>query len=189
MAYLLYITRPPHFASRTRRRITAEAWEFVLKGDAALEPVEPAAREPALAVRYAGTEGDPSALLFFKEGNIVCRNPDEATVDKMVALADRLDALVQGEDGELYSAGAELPYLIQFALFDRISRRLRVRFPTVQPPRAHRELPVLILPPPQFLEPPSAAMPRRKMPIGFPSVDRKPSAALQALLNPLRPIA
>ena len=189
MAYLLFITRPPHFASRIRRRIGLESWVELTQVDATL-----ARGELPGHVEFTPAEGHPTALLLHKDGNIICANPDEPTVEKMIALAGALDAVVQGEDGEIYASATECPYLVQFALFERVSRRLRVRFPTAAPPgRWFWDAASLVMTPIEVtaadLQAADGAMAgRRRMPVGFPGQGRRPSPGIVALLNPLRPV-
>jgi hypothetical protein len=45
---------------------------------------------------------DDEAWLDWFDGNISTKNPDEPLLHKMVDIAARLDAKVQGDDGELY---------------------------------------------------------------------------------------
>ena len=44
------------------------------------------------------------AWFWLAEGNIVVKNPDNEILRKMWALAQNLDARVQGDDDELYDA-------------------------------------------------------------------------------------
>lgn len=227
MAYELYITRPPHFASPQRRKITWEEWQAVLCGEPELHPVDPedlaglpGLDTPAegLVVRYRPGPGENEALLAFRDGNIVCRNPDEPTVVKLVALAEKLHGQVQGEDGELHRNPAERPSLVQGEMFELASWRLRVRFPRayeVPSPSARDAALDAIFPTgedPQATQNEAAvaalaegagkqdgqpeptittysANARRvlgRMSVPFPNEQRKPSAAIEGLLNPLR---
>ena len=43
--------------------------------------------------------GEP---FYWADGNVVCKNPDAAMIERMVEMARRLGARVQGDDGELY---------------------------------------------------------------------------------------
>jgi hypothetical protein len=49
-------------------------------------------------------------LDWFK-GNIYSKSPDDAIIDKMVAIAKELGATVQGDDGEIYTGGGSQNFL------------------------------------------------------------------------------
>jgi len=53
------------------------------------------------AVRWADTFFD------WAEGNVFTTNPDRATVTKALSLAQRLEGVVQGDDGELYESARQ----------------------------------------------------------------------------------
>jgi hypothetical protein len=67
--------------------------------------------------------------LNWHDGNIETKNPDEALIDKMVAIARELGATVQGDDGEIYRSGHEPPRHRQPSVLDRLRYRLRVLLP------------------------------------------------------------
>src|SRR4051812_39875143 len=43
-----------------------------------------------------------SGLLWWVDGRVAVKNPEAEFVDKMVAVAAKLNAKVQGDDGEIY---------------------------------------------------------------------------------------
>lgn len=45
---------------------------------------------------------DNYAWFDFRAGNVTVKNPDEEIKNKMIDIADRLNAKVQGDDGEIY---------------------------------------------------------------------------------------
>ena len=55
---------------------------------------------PGLAVWTAGGE----TWFDFRNGRVVVKNPDDRTLTKMVAIAEKLGARVQGEEGERYDS-------------------------------------------------------------------------------------
>lgn len=57
---------------------------------------------------FAAWNGAPGMLEYYN-GEIRTKNPDEALVRKMVAIAHRLGAQVQGDDGEVYQPGGTAP--------------------------------------------------------------------------------
>lgn len=166
MAYYLYITRASHHAKNDEHWISLEEWKNALLGDVTLEHTGAEGM-----VTYRAAAGEPASHLFWKNGNICCANPDSPTVDKMAVLAAVLQAKVMGEETEVYENGYDAPRTTQFALFEqRIPNRLRVRFPeknaNIRTARSNEKL-----------------INENRMPVGFPSADRKPSAALLKLLG------
>ena len=54
-------------------------------------------------IKYSGDGLKGNHAWFdYREGNIVVKNPDDEIVNKMLDIAERLDAKVQGDDGEIY---------------------------------------------------------------------------------------
>jgi hypothetical protein len=109
MGYELHITRAPKWYYENEGHwISAEEW---------LEYVE---RDPEL--RLAGYNGKyfalwsgkseyPDPWLDWCQGNIDSKSPDDAIIDKMVAVAKELGAKVQGDDGEVYTGGGNENFL------------------------------------------------------------------------------
>lgn len=54
---------------------------------------------------WSGPSIYPDPWLDWSEGNIHSKNPDDRLIDKMVEVAKRLNAKVQGDDGEIYVGG------------------------------------------------------------------------------------
>lgn len=141
MAYTLYITCPPHYRSPHRRKLRASAWADLIASDPSLSLLPPESHPDGPAAAFQSHPNEPTALFRFRDGNILCANPDEHAVAKLLQLATALGAHLQGEDGEIHTSPTDAPHLVQFTLFDRVSRRLRVRFPL---PAARRRTPNLI---------------------------------------------
>ena len=108
MGYNLHITRAKFHVENEGHWITAEEWLRFVDDDPEL--------------RLAGYNGDYFALWSGKseypdpwfdwfEGNIYTKNPDDALIDKMVEMAKKLDAKVQGDDGEIYIGGGRNNFL------------------------------------------------------------------------------
>jgi hypothetical protein len=108
MGYNLYITRAKWHHRNDGQWITADEW---------LRYVE---RDPEL--RLAGYNGDyfalwsgkseyPDPWIDWSRGNAYSKSPDDAIIDKMVAIAKELGAKVQGDDGEVYTGGGHGNYL------------------------------------------------------------------------------
>ena len=80
--------------------ITRSEWLGLVDRDASLrlDSSDP------LLVSWGGHPSLPEVCLFYSDGSITVKNPDQATRDKVVLLARCLNAVVQGDDGELYGA-------------------------------------------------------------------------------------
>lgn len=47
------------------------------------------------------------AWFYYSRGNIVCKNPDDEILDKMLEIAEQLQAKVQGDESEIYDRSAD----------------------------------------------------------------------------------
>jgi hypothetical protein len=53
--------------------------------------------------QYSGNGLNGNYAWFdYSQGKIVCKNPDDEIINKMLDIADRLNAKVQGDEGEIY---------------------------------------------------------------------------------------
>jgi hypothetical protein len=102
MGYDLHITRGETWLESDATPITFEEWEAYVPTDSSPRPDEEAGCE---CVLWTGDPKNPSSL-FWDDGEIRCKNPDEPTAAKLVALATLLDARVLGDDGEEYFTNA-----------------------------------------------------------------------------------
>lgn len=105
MGYDLYITRADDWKENDRAPITAAEWMALVRADPTLTP------DPLLGpyfVRWTGPSRHDDPWLDWRDGNVFSKYPDSALLRKMVAVADRLGARVQGEDGEPYTGDEPL---------------------------------------------------------------------------------
>jgi hypothetical protein len=89
------------FSKEQARRLKELAED--LKGEATPDPGE-------IGYDTAEWEGHPESderCFWFGDGSISTKNPDVATLDKMLQIADRLNACVRGDDGELYRRSSQ----------------------------------------------------------------------------------
>jgi hypothetical protein len=126
VGYNLHITRARSWALNTKHRISAEEWLAYIEKDPELS----LSREggPYFA-KWSGKSKLNEPWLDWHDGNIETKNPDEALIDKMVAIARELGATVQGDDGEIYQSGHEPPRHPQPSVLDRLRYRLRALLP------------------------------------------------------------
>jgi hypothetical protein len=136
MGYDLHITRRQHWSGKGGD-IAAEEWlEFV--------ECDPELRLQPQDGRYLAVWSGPSQLeqpwLQWSDGQIETKNPDAALIDKMIAIARRLGARVQGDDGEFYVSGRSSPRPAK--------KPLRARLPVLparrRAPRAARPEPAQV---------------------------------------------
>ena len=110
MGYEVYITQADHWLDRDKDPILEGAWKRVVESDQTLQ----VSSEDYLERR--GKDGSvervhpvcwvthPDSVPFwFVDGAIETKDPDEATIKKMVELAGKLGARVIGQDGEEYT--------------------------------------------------------------------------------------
>jgi hypothetical protein len=106
MGYDLHITRRKHW-SDDGCDITAREWLDYVAGDAELK-LSPA--DGLYWTVWSGPSELPQPWLDWDAGQIFTKNPDEPLIRKMFAVADALQARVQGDDGEFYDQnGNALP--------------------------------------------------------------------------------
>ena len=93
MGYDYHITRAGNWAENDNAQITADEWLSLVRDDPEL---------------HIANENGPyfaewrDSWFDLVDGNVTTKNPDESTLGKMLALANRLRARVQGDDGEIY---------------------------------------------------------------------------------------
>lgn len=128
MGYDIHITRARQWADSGLRPVSAREWWACVAADDEFEKAEAAeAQTHEGPLRYEG-EGlavwrrHPSGAPVWFEyagGQVVIKNPDEPTVAKALAVARRLDAWVQGDDGETYEAASPAPRVATLSLAQR----------------------------------------------------------------------
>jgi hypothetical protein len=104
VSYDLRITRKPHLAEDDGPQIALQEWLELIASDEELTLDSDNNNGSGFAVWTH--EGDPTDWFDFDEetGCLFSSSPTDAGVDKMVELALRLNARVQGQDGEIYDA-------------------------------------------------------------------------------------
>src|SRR4051812_21174805 len=98
MGYDLHITRRVDWWDFDGPAITLEEWGAYVKGDAEVQPDPDNGPTDFL---YAAHPKEPWPLWWYR-GEVYAKNPDEATVRKLVGIAEKLEARVLGDDGETH---------------------------------------------------------------------------------------
>lgn len=116
MGYDVHITRAENWLDSEESPITLQDWQAYLNSDPEFrldgfaetsnpqgEMIRIESQGLAVWTKYSkhGVRGT-MAWFDWSEGQIVVKNPDEEILEKMRAVAKRLEALVQGDDGESY---------------------------------------------------------------------------------------
>ena len=99
MGYELHITRADDWASNEGSAIEPSEWLELIDRDTSLRL---AGYNGPYFANWDGDPDDPEAWLDLVDGNITTKNPSAALLQKMLEVAERLDAVVQGDEGELY---------------------------------------------------------------------------------------
>jgi hypothetical protein len=115
MGYDLHITRAEDWGESEKTPITMEEWKAVIAADPELE-LDP--NNDRRLDRFSANWVDPVSReergwFAWSDGEISTKNPDRAQLGKMLQIAERLGAQVQGDDREKYTtpeAISEDPY-------------------------------------------------------------------------------
>jgi hypothetical protein len=129
MGYDLHITRREHWIDEGDD-ISSEEWLAVVEAD-------PELRIEAVYGSYFAIWSGPSTLgdpwLDWFDGRINTKNPDHALIDKMVEIAEKLGASVQGDDGEIYTHDEHHTGTEKVSIFQRFFGWLQNLFKQVLP--------------------------------------------------------
>jgi hypothetical protein len=117
MGYDIHITRKENwFDEDDANEIKLTEWIDYIKSDHEMRPDNQASATPdsgdpviykndglAVWTSYSKNGLDDNYAWFdFRSGNVTVKNPDEEIKNKMIDIATRLNAKVQGDDGEIY---------------------------------------------------------------------------------------
>jgi hypothetical protein len=99
MGYDLHITRALSWSETAGSEITLEEWHAYVQSDPEIQADE--SNDPKVDFLFI-VHPEEAMPLWWSEGQVFTKNPDDAMVRKLVQVAGRLAAKVQGDDGELY---------------------------------------------------------------------------------------
>src|SRR5712672_3318468 len=106
MGYDLHISRKEFHADEEGPQITLDEWQAYIASDPDLRAA-PQYGKHAVLMKVASKYPDP--WLDWFEGDIHTKNPDKPIVEKMIQIAAKLGARVQGDDGEFYDDASQIP--------------------------------------------------------------------------------
>lgn len=98
MGYDLHITRAETWTDSESQPITRDEWEAYVSGDAQIQRDQNNGPNDFLYVAHP----DRPIPLWWSNGEIYTKNPDELTIDKLCQIAKSLGASVFGDDDETY---------------------------------------------------------------------------------------
>ena len=102
MSYDAHITRAPDWAISDEVQIPLEEWSAVATSAGLIRT-----RQVGLFYVHDARESGDDASFEWADGAITVHAPDQVTLRKMIEIAELLDAVVQGDDGEEYSVTDE----------------------------------------------------------------------------------
>jgi hypothetical protein len=97
-----HITRAPDWSISDEVQIPLDEW-----ADVAAAAGMVATRTPGVFYARDARESGDDATFEWRDGAITVEAPDRVTLARMIELAELLDAVVQGDDGEEYVRGAD----------------------------------------------------------------------------------
>jgi hypothetical protein len=102
MGYVLHITRKEDWTNDTGPTIDEAEWRLLIQEDPELAlDLDTRCVMTRGEVIFAAWKSEKGALGWCG-GEVTASNPDETLIAKMVQIARKLDARVQGDDGEIY---------------------------------------------------------------------------------------
>jgi len=118
MGYDVHITRKTEWSDKDGPRITEDEWQVYVASDPEMvvtgsaEHTTPNGEtiritHPLLTEWRHHSSRTPVWFSYF-EGNLCVKNPDDECLEKMRQVASRLQARVQGDEGEVYLSATEI---------------------------------------------------------------------------------
>jgi hypothetical protein len=117
MGYDLHITRQENwFDEDNSKIISLQEWKHLVANDPEMrldnfaeatttsgDTIRVESDGLSVWTKYSSSGLDGNYAWFdYSNGNIVCKNPDQEIINKMLSIAEQLYAKVQGDEGELY---------------------------------------------------------------------------------------
>ncbi len=106
MGYELHITRAANWAENQGDYIHADVWLSLVEADAELTLN---IRNGPYFAMWSGPSDHEQPWFDWSGGNIYAKYPDQKMLGKMLQIANRVGAKVQGDDGELYESMDDHP--------------------------------------------------------------------------------
>lgn len=109
MGYNPYITRRKNHIEEEGPSISEEEWRDIVEADPSLSFKH---EDYPLTAFWDGKCEYPDPWFDYSAayGSIDTKNPDDTIINKMLEMASKFDAKVQGDDGEIYRSSADTYY-------------------------------------------------------------------------------
>jgi hypothetical protein len=107
MGIEFYITRADFWAENEEAQITPDEWLSLINSDSELTKDLKNGDYHAL---WSGASSHDEAWLDWSDGNIYTKWPDTQLYRKMLGIAERLNARVMDDNGNIYSAPSDWEY-------------------------------------------------------------------------------
>ena len=130
MGYDLHITRGENWAENHGHYISHEEWLALIKTDTELTLDN---RNGPYFANWSGPSKNDYPWFDWFEGNIYTKSPDRIMLEKMLQIADKLGATVQGDDGEIYDSISDYPESLQL-------EQMEIRHKSSMPAYEQREV-------------------------------------------------
>jgi hypothetical protein len=108
VGYELHITRAENWFDSEQDPIPADEWLAYFKRDPELT-IDPRGNGPYFALWLKHRVGGDYAWFDWFKGAVSTKHPDRKILGKMLEIAKRLGAKVQGDEGEAYGRPDDLP--------------------------------------------------------------------------------
>jgi hypothetical protein len=106
VGYDVHITRADEWSDNADAPISLDDWKAVAETEADLV-ADPRNGDGFFLARGLRDDGGDGWFDWY-EGDVFTKDPDRPTLAKMLSLAARLNARVQGDEGELYRSPDDL---------------------------------------------------------------------------------
>lgn len=109
MSYDVHVTRRNNWIDKDGKPITEQEWIKYIKSDPEMElrteKRSDGVHGKAVGIWLRGNEGEGMPVYWDKRGEVILYEPrDDVQIKKMFAIAEALNAKLQGDDGEVYNA-------------------------------------------------------------------------------------
>jgi len=109
LGYELHITRAEFWAENVGQSISSEEWLRLVEQDPELTIDE---QNGPLFVYWGPVSREYSPWFDWSGGNVHTKNADRNTLAKMLQIAASLGAVVQGDEGEVYTSPEDFPEIL-----------------------------------------------------------------------------
>ena len=118
MGYDIHITRRKHWSAEGEPQINFDEWKTIVNSDPQLEPVGGTGQEES-TIMMCDESRRAARYFYYSDGQVFVKKPCTAVLMKMLAIAQKLNAQVMGDDEEVYAPDGTPSHKAQFEVTDR----------------------------------------------------------------------